>query len=236
MAEKLFYDITEVCKMLGTTSRALRFYEEKGIIQSTTPGLSSRRRYTKEQLDKIKKVLILRSLGLSVKTIAELQKDEADLKNAVLSKRAEIFASIDSRIKEIELLNEAIFSLESGMDIFSEKQISSPASKKQETEIAEICTATVLNEDTEILYQYLSPRLKEYMPPSVYKTVRDDTFAPLGTFVAVERISVDEHSANKIYSYVKFSKLGLKITFVFQGEEISGFWLGYYQITERYTK
>ena len=43
MYQKQIYDITEVCKMLGTTSRTLRFYEEKGIIQSTTVGTSSRR-------------------------------------------------------------------------------------------------------------------------------------------------------------------------------------------------
>lgn len=36
MYQKSLYDITEVCKMLDTTSRTLRFYEEKGIIQSTT--------------------------------------------------------------------------------------------------------------------------------------------------------------------------------------------------------
>ena len=38
MYQKQMYDITAVCKMLGTTSRTLRFYEEKGIIQSTTVG------------------------------------------------------------------------------------------------------------------------------------------------------------------------------------------------------
>ena len=59
------YDITEVCKMFGTTSRTLRFYEEKGIIQSTTVGISSRRQYTEEQVSIIKNVIVLRALGLS---------------------------------------------------------------------------------------------------------------------------------------------------------------------------
>ena len=93
--------------MLGTTSRTLRFYEEKGIIQSTTVGLSSRRQYTEEQISNIKNVLVLRALGLSVKSISELQTKGTDLRDAVLSKRAEIYASIDSRIREINLLNEA---------------------------------------------------------------------------------------------------------------------------------
>ena len=88
MYQKQMYDITEVCKMLGTTSRTLRFYEEKGIIQSTTVGTSSRRQYTEEQISHIKNVLVLRTLGLSVKAIAELQNSGMDLKDAVLSKRA----------------------------------------------------------------------------------------------------------------------------------------------------
>ena len=50
MNEKHLWDISEVCNMLGTTSRTLRFYEEKGLIQSTTEGLSHRRRYTEQQL------------------------------------------------------------------------------------------------------------------------------------------------------------------------------------------
>ena len=50
MEEKHFYDITQVCRILGTTSRTLRFYEEKGIITSTTNGLSSRRQYTESNM------------------------------------------------------------------------------------------------------------------------------------------------------------------------------------------
>lgn len=80
MEEKKLYDITEVCRMLGTTSRTLRFYEEKGIITSTTIGISDRRRYTEDQLSHIRNVFVLRTLGLSVKAIAELQAEKSDLK------------------------------------------------------------------------------------------------------------------------------------------------------------
>ena len=34
MYQKLLYDITEVCKMVGTTSRTLRFYEEKVLSKA----------------------------------------------------------------------------------------------------------------------------------------------------------------------------------------------------------
>lgn len=81
---ELLFDINTVCKMLETTSRTLRFYEEKKIISSTKSPYSVRRQYTREQVDIIRNVLVLRALGFSVKDIAELQKEGTDLKNTEL--------------------------------------------------------------------------------------------------------------------------------------------------------
>ena len=233
MYQKQMYDITEVCKMFGTTSRTLRFYEEKGIIQSTTVGISSRRQYTEEQVSIIKNVIVLRALGLSVKAIAELQTKESDLKEAVLSKRAEIYASIDSRIREINLLNEALSALESGKDIFAEDWQLSSAMNAEEKEIARICTDAILSGDTDTLYEYLSSRLAEYMPRDVYRVVRKDTLAPLGDLVSIDKTVADDRFSNKLYCFIRYSKLGLKITYVFHGGKIDGLWLGYYDMNAR---
>lgn len=233
MYQKQIYDITEVCKMLDTTSRTLRFYEEKGIIQSTTVGTSSRRQYTEEQISHIKNVLVLRTLGLSVKAIAELQNSGTDLKDAVLSKRAEIYASIDSRIREINLLNEALSALESGKDIFAEDWQLSSAMNAEEKEIARICTDAILSGDTDTLYEHLSSRLAEYMPRDVYLVVQKDTLAPLGNFVSIDKTVADDRFSNKLYCFIRYSKLGLKITYVFHGGKIDGLWLGYYDMNVR---
>ncbi|MGM9597121.1 MAG: MerR family transcriptional regulator [Eubacteriales bacterium] len=233
MYQKTLYDITEVCKMVGTTSRTLRFYEEKGIIQSTTVGTSSRRQYTEEQLSLIKNVLVLRALGLSVKAIAELQTKESDLKEAVLSKRAEIYASIDTRMREIHLLNEALFALESGKNIFSKDWQHSLDLNAEENEIARICTDAIVNGDNNILYEHLSPRMAQYMPKDVYSVVRKDTLAPIGEFVTIDKTVADGRFSNKLYCFVRFSKCGLKITYVFYGGKIDGLWLGYYDINSR---
>ena len=233
MYQKQMYDITDVCRMLGTTSRTLRFYEEKGIIQSTTVGISSRRHYTEEQVSLIKNVLVLRTLGLSVKAIAELQNSGTDLKEAVLSKRAEIYASIESRVREINLLNEALSALESGKNIFNEDWQLSSAMNAEEKEIARLCTDAILNGDNNVLYEHLSPRLAQYMPKEVYCVVRKDTLAPLGDFVSIEKTVADDRFSNKLYCFVRYTKLGLKITYVFHGGKIDGLWLGYYDTNER---
>ena len=233
MEDKHLYDITEVCRMLGTTSRTLRFYEEKKIITSTTVGLSARRKYTEEQLLQIKNVLVLRSLGLSVKSITELQKEQSDLKNAVLSKRAEIYASIEAHIKEINLLNEAVYALELGKNIFDGVWQSQSDADFEELEIARLCTDAIISNDDEFLYRHLSSRLLQYMPKDVYSVARRDTLATLGDFLGIDEIAADKKYSNKIFSKVRYSKLGLMITFVFHAGKIDGLWLGYYDSTRR---
>ena len=233
MEDKHLYDITEVCRMLGTTSRTLRFYEEKKIITSTTVGVSARRKYTEEQLLQIKNVLVLRSLGLSVKSITELQKEQSDLKNAVLSKRAEIYASIEAHIKEINLLNEAVYALEQGKNIFDGVWQSRSDADFKELEIARLCTDAIISNDDEFLYRHLSSRLLQYMPKDVYSVARRDTLATLGDFLGIDEIAADKKYSNKIFSKVRYSKLGLMITFVFHAGKIDGLWLGYYDSTRR---
>lgn len=233
MEDKHLYDITEVCRMLGTTSRTLRFYEEKKIITSTTVGLSARRKYTEAQLLQIKNVLVLRSLGLSVKSITELQKEQSDLKNAVLSKRAEIYASIEAHIKEINLLNEAVYALELGKNIFDGAWQTRSDADFKELEIARLCTDAIISNDDEFLYKHLSSRLLQYMPKDVYSVARRDTLATLGDFLGIDEIAADKKYSNKIFSKVRYSKLGLMITFVFHAGKIDGLWLGYYDSTRR---
>jgi hypothetical protein len=168
-----------------------------------------------------------------VKAVAALQTKGADLKDAVLSKRAEVYASIDSRIREINLLNEALSALESGKDIFAEDWKLSSAINAEEKEIARICTDAILSGDTDTLYEHLSSRLAEYMPRDVYHIVRKDTLAPLGDFVSIDKTVADDRFSNKLYCFIRYSKLGLKITYVFHGGKIDGLWLGYYDMNVR---
>lgn len=228
MIQKTIYDITEVCKMLGTTSRTLRFYEEKGIITSTTDGFSSRRRYTEEQVAQIRNVLVLRTLGLSLKSIAELQAQTSDLKEAVLFKRAEIYAAIDRRVREIHRLNEVLSALGDGKDIFCESQQILSAPNSEKAEIARQCAEAIRKGDTDAVYRFLGDRLIKKMPKDVYEKAREETLAPIGDFVSFD--TVRETLPNTMECFLEFSKLGLKITCVFASEKntIEGLWLGYY--------
>lgn len=233
MKDKALYDISEVCNIFKTTSRTLRFYEEKGIIQSSYISNSNRRQYTKDQINHISNVLVLRTLGLSIKSIYELQQNNTDLKNLILSKRAEIYASIDKRNNEICLLNEALSIIESGKDIFKTDLQQEILASAEEKQIVEICSNAIVYANTEELYKYLSPKMIEYSPKPVYELVRKDTLLPLGDFISFEKTVVDSKCPNRIYKYAKYSKLGLKITYVFHNHKIDGLWLDYYEIKQR---
>ena len=231
MSQKHLWDITEVCTMLDTTSRTLRFYEEKGLIQSTTEGLSNRRHYTEQQLTQIINVLSLRKMGLSLKAISQLLANHMDLRDAVLAKRVEIYASVHSNLQELERLNGVLARIEAGQDVFPtepEKKISVVT-----TELSERCAQAIVNGEHDILYEHISPRLLQYMPREVYITVRADTLLPLGEFVCFDGEEIDGEY-NQIHRFrARYTKAGLLITLVIYNEKIDGLWLGYYDTAER---
>ncbi len=233
MRQEPLYDITKVCEMLNTTSRTLRFYEEKGLIQSSTVGTSSRRQYTAAQIAHIKNVFILRTLGLSIRSISALLKQDIDLRDAILQQRAEIYALIDTRMREISLLNEALSVIDAGKDIFAEKQTHVPSMEENREEIVKICANAIVYGQSDVLYPYLSPLLIRYMPKNVYEEKRKDTLAVLGELIAFENTVVDPKYPNRISQFIKYTKLGLKLTFVFHDQKIDGLWMGYYPIRER---
>ncbi len=233
MENKEIYDIAQVCNMLDTTSRTLRFYEEKGLIKSTLVGNSARRHYTSEQISVIKDVLVLRTLGLSIKSILMLQENNTELRDAVISQKARIQSSINKKVSELILLNEALAVIEAENCIYEVNWKNVRFINGKEKEIVKICSDAIIKGKTKDLYEYLSPRMKNYMPENAYEIIRNDTLLPLGEFVCYDKTEIDRTFPNKIYQYVKFTKLGLKITFVFFHQKIGGLWLSYYDLERR---
>lgn len=219
-------DIGEVCRVLGTTSRTLRFYEEKGIITSTPSEFCARRRYTPEQIEQIKRVLVLRALGLSVAKIKEL-KDGGDLRSAIAERRTEIIASIIAREKELHILSEALGTLENGGDLFAHKESPAGEYERERSEIVRICTDAVVSGSHEVIFSHFSDQMKAYSPLPALRYMIDDTLSPLGSFVRFDRCERDPDLEAVYYSYLCYEKLILRLKFVFRQERIFGFWLQY---------
>ncbi len=221
-------DITEVCRLLGTTSRTLRFYEEKGIISVTKSPFSSRRRYTEEQVEQIRYVLILRTLGLSIKAISDLQHKGIDLRKAILTKRAEIYATIETLTRELRLLNEALTLIEAGDTVYSVQ-----AESERETytggsaAMLVQCTEAIVKGDTAALYEHIGAPLTAAMPPPAFEAVRAETLEPLGNFMSYGNLTASPDHPDAFIHVVCYEHLCLKITYILRDGQIDGLWMSY---------
>ena len=219
-------DINTVCQMLGTTSRTLRFYEEKGIITSTEVPFSSRRHYSEEQVEHIKKVLVLRALGLSVAKIRKLQEGNVELSDAILEHKTELIASIVAKSKELRMLDDALATIEKGGSIYAPAD-HTPITQSMRLDIASSFTDLFIKGEYDACFAYFSDMLQEYMPLSAWKRVADDTLKPLGKLLHTKEIQCDNEVKNVVYSRLQYEKLGLCIKMVFHQDKVHGVWLNY---------
>lgn len=227
MKEKMLFDISEVCEMLSITSRTLRFYEDKGLISSTRE-FSNRRKYSVEQIELIKKILVLRALGLNVAKIKQIQSGDSDLKQAIIEHKAKILAAMVARSKEIKLLDEALSTLEHDGDIFRNDSYGDSPMLQNDTVV--YVTKSFSSGDYKLVFERFSEKLQAYTPLRAFERIVADALAPLGKFVSLEGIIQDTTEKNVFYSYLKYEKLGLRIKTVLFDNEIHGFWLTYCEL------
>ncbi|HWH93932.1 MAG TPA: redox-sensitive transcriptional activator SoxR [Baekduia sp.] len=99
--------IGEVAKRSGVAASALRFYEERGLIQSERAG-SGHRRYPRPVLRRIAFIVFAQRIGLTLYEIAEelakLPPDRAPTRNDWSRLSAGWSGRIDARIAELERL------------------------------------------------------------------------------------------------------------------------------------
>ncbi len=222
----MLYDITEVCNMLGTTSRTLRFYEAEGLIESTVKYPSLRRSYSETQVDTIKKVLALRALGLSVKKIKELFAEQCSLEDAIRSLRVDIIRLIMEKQKQINLLGEVLHDIE-----FGELKDDVPKLKvvclDSQLEISHICTEAILDGRYHEVMPYFSDDLKVMLPEAALAHSMEMSTTPLGNFLEQLPVFRDKNTPNVIICPLKYEKYMFRLKYVFHGNIICGFWTDY---------
>lgn len=72
------WSIAEVAKFSGLTSRALRHYDEIGLLRPAYLGDNGYRYYGEEELLRLQQILVLRELGLALPRIAEVLDAQTD--------------------------------------------------------------------------------------------------------------------------------------------------------------
>jgi len=102
-------DIAEVAKASGLPSSTLRFYEEKGLIQSSR-GNGLRRSYSANILERLALISLGRSAGFSLDEIIAMftpqgNPDTPQINRALLSAKAD---ELDSKIKELTAMRDGL--------------------------------------------------------------------------------------------------------------------------------
>lgn len=112
--------ISQACEQLHTTARTLRFYEDQGLIESIRTGNEQKRFYDLHNLERIKLILFLRSLNLSIAEISSLLKSFPEISLNSSPKELISFLKTKNRqinqesvvlMKKIHRLEQAIISL-----------------------------------------------------------------------------------------------------------------------------
>lgn len=214
-------DINELCRQLGCTSRALRFYEEKGLIKSTTDTYSKRRKYTDEQITNIKNVLVLRSLGLPVTKIKEYLSNNIPLSDIIKNRKDDLISSMAALTREYGLLCEALTTVEDGGDIFTRADNRNILTDKQH--IAKIFTDLFVSGNYDSCFDHFSPLLQEYLPLSAFVKVSKDTLKLTGNIISKQ--SEIFYEQNSFYTYIKCEKHTLCIKLVVFSDKVQGIWL-----------
>ena len=97
--------ITELAEQLGVTARAIRFYEDKGLISPSRAGAT--RVYTRRELARMQLILRGKRLGFSLRDIKQFL-DLYDHDPTHVEQRRQLLARVRHRIEELEKTRAAV--------------------------------------------------------------------------------------------------------------------------------
>ncbi len=93
--------ISQLAKQLGITTRTLRYWEEVGIIESVERAEGANRGYTPYIIRRIKFIIKLKELGLSIQQFQELHKVYGDARRTDIMV-PKLIAILDNHINQID--------------------------------------------------------------------------------------------------------------------------------------
>jgi len=107
-------NISDVAKKTGLTSKAIRFYEEKGLVTAPLRSDNGYRSYTQKHLDELTLLRQARQVGFNLEECRELvnlfndpARHSADVKARTLQK----VADIEKYIKELQGMRQQLLAL-----------------------------------------------------------------------------------------------------------------------------
>ena len=104
------YAISELAREFGVTPRALRFYEDKGLLSPDRDGMN--RVYSNRDRARLKLILSGRKVGFSLNDIREI----LDLYDLGDNQRSQLRAAYKKHKQQIEVLNQQRLEIDEALD------------------------------------------------------------------------------------------------------------------------
>lgn len=116
------YTTGEIAKMAGVTTRTIRYYDNKGVLSPSSHNSSGHRLYTESDFIKLKRILALKYLGLSLEEVKNTESQSFEKKDIInsLSLQKNI---IKNKINYMKVVLHAIESAENSIEDEQEQNI-----------------------------------------------------------------------------------------------------------------
>ena len=108
------YKTGEIAKMSGVSIRTIRYYDSKGLLTPSAYSLSGHRLYTDEDFTKLKRILALKYLGLSLEEVLNIENSGFDKGNVIKSLQVQK-QILRNKIHHMKLALDSIEEAESSM-------------------------------------------------------------------------------------------------------------------------
>lgn len=177
--------INEVCKMLDTTSRTIRYYEQLGLIKTVRQSNTAPRRLDEENIERLRRIRFLRKLGIGLDEIGGVIDSDKKAAELIKLKKAALVAEINELVERANLLTEVIAAVEQGENIYeTDKRLNMPPDHEEMLRIAGECTRLILEHRFEELQGYLDEDMRQ-MLPELLEVGWNVHIKPCGAFVSI---------------------------------------------------
>ncbi len=131
------WSIQEIARLSGTTSRALRHYDEIGLLTPSSIGANGYRYYDEDALARLQRILLLRELGLGLPVIAEVLAGHAAHADALLTHLRWLQREKERLDRQIGAVETTIRKLESKEQLMAEEMFDGFDHTKYKDEVEE---------------------------------------------------------------------------------------------------
>lgn len=114
------WSIQQIAKHAGTTSRALRHYDDVGLLPPSRIGANGYRYYDELALVRLQRILLLRDLGLGIPAIADVLAGSADDQAALTTHLALLREERDRLDRQIAAVERTIDTMDGGEQLMAE--------------------------------------------------------------------------------------------------------------------